>query len=383
MEADNWSDGDATRRRSALHRVWRALVGFLRRLRPWIWFRARSSTWRWGAGQQPPVQEARVLVLGASDTGKSTFMKQMKHVFGRGYPVDDRRRHQPHIRRNLLESLHKIVVAMGNYDIIYDTLETEAAAQRFTDMEHLDEFLREDAPIDPLLVEQTRLLWSDSGVQNVYLRGNEYHLMSNAEHFISHADRILNENYIPTVEDILRMRYPTRGSVTSTYDLGDIRMTMHDIGGQRPERSEWVNQLHDPTAILFLASLSEYDQRVEEAPEDKNRVEESLDIFEDLLDYPPFKATPVILLLNKSDIFHRKIQYHNLRDYFPSYDGPSDDELTGRDFIAGLYKDVALRHGRHFVVRFTEATNTENFMAIFSFIRANVSRNIMSRGGLF
>ncbi|XP_069936663.1 guanine nucleotide-binding protein subunit alpha-14-like isoform X1 [Cherax quadricarinatus] len=381
MESDNdGNESNAGHRRSVLSRIWQVILNVLWRLRSCTIFESHEH----GSSLifRAPVQEARVLVLGASDTGKSTFLKQMRLVFGRGYAIDDCRRHQPHIRHNLLESLNKIVNAMSTFGVLQATHEAQDAAQRFANMELLKEYLQEDAQIDPCLVEQIRVLWEDPGVQEVYLRGNEYHLMTNAQYFITSAERILDENYVPNIEDILRMRFPTKGSFTSTYDLGDLRITMHDMGGQRPERTMWVNQQH-PTTILLLASLSEYDQRVEEATEDKNRVQESLDIFEELLQYPPFEATPVILLLNKTDIFHWKIQHHSIKDFLPNYKGSENDECQGREFIAGLYRDVAVRHGRHFVVRFSEATNTDNFRAIFSFIRTNVTRNIMSRGGLF
>ncbi|KAG7162508.1 Guanine nucleotide-binding protein subunit alpha-11-like [Homarus americanus] len=340
METDNEDDMPHNRRgRSLLHRIWRAIVSILQRLQIFDFWRNRE------------------------DFYQRTFTK-------------------PHIRRNLLESVHRIIQAMDTFGITQATQEAQDAARRFTDLEPLEQFLEDDAIIDHQLVEQTQLLWADPMVQEVYIRGNEYHLMTNADYFITNAERILDDNYIPNVDDILRMRYPTRTSVTSTYDLGEMRMTMHDMGGQRSEREQWIKHDNNPTAILFLASLSEYDQNVEEIPEQKNRVQESLDIFEDLLGYPPFETTPVILLLNKSDIFRSKIQYHALRDYFPEYDGPDGDEIEGRDFISRLYEKLAVRHRRHFVARFTEATNTENFRAIFTFIRSTVSRNMMGRGGL-
>lgn len=329
--------------------------------------------------------EARVLVLGASDTGKSTFMKQMRYVFGDTYPIHDRRRHLPHIRRNLLESLHKMVRAMDSFGIAQASQEAREAAQRFSDMASLEQFLEEDATVDSLLVQQTQVLWADPGVKEVYMRGNEYHLLTNAGHFLSNAQEILGDNYLPTMDDIFRMRYPTRGAMTITYDLGEMQMTLHDMGGQRSERKDWINQLNNPTAILFLASLSEYDQTVEEETEglEKNRVQESLDIFTELLRYPPFVNVPVIVLLNKSDIFREKILYHSLKDYLPEYDGPEKNERAGREFIASLYEKLASTHSCHFFSRFTEATNTDNFITIFSYIKNHVSRIMIGQAGLY
>lgn len=47
---------------------------------------------------------------------------------------------------------------------------------------------------------------------------------------------------------------------------------MHDMGGQRGARGEWVTHFSRPTAILFLASLAEFDQNVEEAELEEKEV---------------------------------------------------------------------------------------------------------------
>lgn len=54
-------------------------------------------------------------------------------------------------------------------------------------------------------------------------------------------------------------------------------------------------------AILFIASLSEYDQvLIEDAT--TNRLVESLQIFEGIVNLPWFQETPIILFLNKNDV---------------------------------------------------------------------------------
>lgn len=121
--------------------------------------------------------------------------------------------------------------------------------------------------MDKTLIQKAQTLWADPGIQEVYRRRSDFHLMTNADYFIACAERILQDEYLPTVEDILRMRYVTRGVVEHRHELKNIIITMYDMGGQRPERENWARQILDPSAILFLASLSEFDQNVEEATE--------------------------------------------------------------------------------------------------------------------
>lgn len=53
----------------------------------------------------------------------------------------------------------------------------------------------------------------------------------------------------------------------------------------------------------------------------KNRMEESLALFQTIIKYKWFKDSSVILFLNKIDLLEEKIMYSHLVDYFPEYDG--------------------------------------------------------------
>lgn len=103
-------------------------------------------------------------------------------------------------------------------------------------------------------------------------------------------DRIADLAYVPTQQDVLRVRVPTTGIIEYPFDLQSVifRYTflnivplvcdfcmlslvlfvtdrsfwirMVDVGGQRSERRKWIHCFENVTSIMFLVALSEYDQ---------------------------------------------------------------------------------------------------------------------------
>ena len=63
------------------------------------------------------------------------------------------------------------------------------------------------------------------------------------------------------------------------FKWGEYDVHVFDVGGQRGQRKKWINCFEDVTAVIFVASLSEYDQTLMEDGE-SNRMEESLKLFQ-------------------------------------------------------------------------------------------------------
>lgn len=87
-----------------------------------------------------------------------------------------------------------------------------------------------------------------------------------------------------------------------------------DVGGQRTQRQKWHQCFSDVTAILFLASCSEFDESLRE-DNNINRLEESCKVFETLINYKYLKNVEFILFLNKHDLLKQKIKSVNIKKY--------------------------------------------------------------------
>lgn len=70
----------------------------------------------------------------------------------------------------------------------------------------------------------------------------------------------LPQTYVPTQQDVLLARKPTKGIHEYDFEIKNVPFKMVDVGGQRSERRRWFECFDSVTSILFLVSSSEYDQ---------------------------------------------------------------------------------------------------------------------------
>ena len=79
-------------------------------------------------------------------------------------------------------------------------------------------------------------------------------------YFFSDLDRLFDASYVPNEQDIVHTRARTIGITETIFHLREHEMLMVDVGGQKSERRKWIHCFQDVTSILFLVSLSGYDQ---------------------------------------------------------------------------------------------------------------------------
>jgi len=103
---------------------------------------------------------------------------------------------------------------------------------------------------------------------------------------------------MPSDQDVLRSRVKTTGITETTFQIGELKYRMFDVGGQRSERKKWIHCFENVTAIVFLVAISEYDQMLYE-DESINRMQEALVLFDSICNSRWFVRTSIILFLNK------------------------------------------------------------------------------------
>ena len=323
----------------------------------------------------------KLLLLGAGESGKSTFAKQMKIIHGDGYNTDELNSFTTIIHHNLLTSMVQVIKAMDKLNISLQNPPNQAWASKII---NFSPSLGPGIMIPTEIGQMMMSLWQDDGFQQCLQCAVDYQLKDSAAYFFQRINKILNPSYIPDVKDVLQSQVNTTGIVETTFKSGGVIYQLFDVGGQRSERRKWLHCFDDVKAVLFVASLSGYDMTLTEDGT-TNRMEESLNLFQAICVNKFFDQASIILFLNKLDLFTEKINNtnHHLRLYFPHYNGPDHDVSAAKEFIREKFFASNMNKGKIIHVHFTTATDTSNIKIVFEVVLDVIIRHNFNKAELF
>lgn len=221
-----------------------------------------------------------------------------------------------------------------------------------------------DADVDALqafrnhrIKEAMSGLWRDSGVQQAVAKSHEFALNDNLPFYFQNIERMFDAEWIPTDQDMLHARLRTTGITETVFELKELTFRMMDVGGQRSERKKWIHCFEGVQCLLFMAALSGYDQCLVEDV-NANQMHEAFMLFESLVNGEWFKDKPIILFLNKIDLFREKLQKSPISTHFPDYTGDDRDEEAAKQYFANRFKAINRNNSREIYINFTNATDT-------------------------
>lgn len=87
-------------------------------------------------------------------------------------------------------------------------------------------------------------------------------------------------------------------------EISGTMLRLVDVGGQRSERRKWAGVFEGVEVLLFLISISEYNQVLYE-DETVSRFSEATTLWSSIANSRWFAKTNVILFLNKIDLFRQ------------------------------------------------------------------------------
>ena len=124
-------------------------------------------------------REMKILLLGAGESGKSTFLKQMRIIHGEDYSDQDRLDFRPLIYHNLLKGMKVLVEARKRLQLSLSNPDNESYAEMILSGYHNSQELLPEGFVK--YVEPLKSLWNDEGIQSTLRRSNEFQLVSQSQ----------------------------------------------------------------------------------------------------------------------------------------------------------------------------------------------------------
>ena len=353
---------------------------------------------------------AKLLLLGAGQSGKSTIVKQMKLIHfltdhdHLGFTEEEKQNAKIAVYINMVDALLTLIDAV----LYLDIKEPEEASNLVSSQETLktkgdiickygEQVLSsismniqksndvETSILNPSeeVLKTFKEVWSNPSIQVAYRRRNEFQLIDSTGYLMAEMDRICLNDFEPNNQDVLRTRIKTEGitRLKFQFQFGNLRIPfeIYDVGGQKGQRKNWIHCFDNVTSVLFVISIAEYDQTLEE-DRNTNRMEDSMQLFGQIVNSMYFEHTPFIIFFNKYDIFQEKILTQGIQNTFPDYDGPPDSveeslEFLRRKYLSQIETEVLCEELIY--THTTTATDTELVEYVFRDVMRAVLKNLL------
>jgi len=319
--------------------------------------------------------EIKMLLLGAGESGKSTIWKQMKLIHLEGFSDEDLQvNFKPAIVENVIQLLQGLVECINEKgeELLESNKEFGASllGTIITHQEYSDKY------------ESLLSLWRDPKIQEMANDPEtklQMVLLDSAHYWYKHIERILTQDYKPTIKDIIKSRTKTTGIQDIVFEIDGYKFKLTDVGGQRSERKKWISCFQNLTAILFVVALSEYDQSLTE-DSGTNRMSESIKLFRGVVGNDALHHVAMILFLNKEDLFSEKIKKSDLKKCFPDYTGPQGDKEAAFEYIKNQFISLNSNPNRKIYTQITVATDIDNIRHAMDSVKDIVIDHAISGG---
>ncbi|XP_061686166.1 guanine nucleotide-binding protein subunit alpha-12a [Syngnathoides biaculeatus] len=313
----------------------------------------------------------KILLLGAGESGKSTFLKQMRIINGQEFDKKALLDFRDTIYENILKGMRVLVDARDKLGISWQSCENEKQGMLVMSWEGRAGAVGVEPGEFQLYVMALSALWGDASIQQAYARRSEFQLSESVKYFLDNLERIGQLSYVPSRQDILFARKATKGIVEHDFVIKKIPFKMVDVGGQRSQRQKWFQCFDGITSILFMVSSSEYDQVLMEDRR-TNRLVESMNIFETIVNNKLFLNVSIILFLNKTDLLVDKIRTADIRKNFPEFRGEPRRLEDVQAFLVQAFSRKRRNRGKPLFHHFTTAVDTENIRFVFHAVKDTI-----------
>ncbi|KAH7881885.1 guanine nucleotide binding protein, alpha subunit [Phlebopus sp. FC_14] len=242
--------------------------------------------------------------------------------------------------------------------------------------------------------DDVKSLWRDNAIQEMVER-RKIRLEDSASFFLNASDRLASRNYEPTDDDIVRARLRTLDIQEHELNVEEGMVVhldgkprvwkIYDVGGSRTQRQAWLPYFDQVNAVIFLAPISCFDERLQEDPR-VNRLEDSFILWKAICSSKLLSRTTLVIFLNKVDLLEKKIASGVMVNrYLPSYADRRNEKDAVVSYLRSKFKDTVKHHSpepRVCHIHVTSVINTQMTAKTLLSVRDGILREHLKKANL-
>ncbi|RPA84989.1 guanine nucleotide binding protein, alpha subunit [Ascobolus immersus RN42] len=350
--------------------------------------RSRAIEAQLKADRVKKAAEIGLLLLGGPKSGKWRITSQMRQNYGKGYTNEQRLCFRPVIFEALIKVLREVLELVMLSGRLFDDVETEMDLR--TTVLYPDP-ISKSQPYPPHLEKLLAKLNVDKTLNEIFndASSNKYpnslpEIHSRLLYFHTNASRLFQPSYLPTDADILLLGKKSLTSLAEySFVINNLTYRILDVGGIKGDRRKWLHCFENVNAILFICSLSGYDEFLINEPGPpstfptqasssqgmsppkngyRNSMMETLKLFEAIVNSQWFVKTPVVLFLNKMGEFSNKIKTKPVKKHFPQYKGNPECPKESAAFFARRFKKLNKNPKKDIYVHITDTGKNDDVL---------------------
>ncbi|KAH6570658.1 hypothetical protein BASA62_004236 [Batrachochytrium salamandrivorans] len=330
--------------------------------------------------------DPKILLLGSGDSGKSTFVKQLRILHGGGYMEDERKSFRPVILENIRDAVVSLIYAAKENEVAIESENTKAAIAAIFDHYRIGKDALSIFKLNSRLANSIFTVWDDANMQRVYSeRGhleNVVMIPDNTQYFLPLVAKFADMSYIPSNDDILHTRSMTTSISETNFEIESIKYRFFDVGGQQKYRKQWTPYFDTVDSILFIASVASYDQVLLEDTS-TSRMVDAIELFGEIAHNVLLRHIPLTLFLNKKDLFESKIAYSDVVRHFPEFKGTPGNVKHAARFFQKQFESACMDQNKQVYIHFTCCTDTETMdIIVVTVIQAMLKKEFQDIGML-
>jgi len=239
-------------------------------------------------------------------------------------------------------------------------------------------------------------------------------LPDHVEFYLNNSVKFSQPNFSPSPTDILKTRTLTVGMKTVGFEdqvdgayimgympqvaqmlggeelpgMATLKWSVTDVGGQRSERQKWASCFSDAQCLVYLCGLNEYKQVLYEDNKQR-RIDESIGLFEVMVNNQYLMKIPVLLVFTKKDLFKSSFDAEVFKAAMPEYepvDGEAPEETAmkhlEKTFLSKIKKTVRGQQRPPTATcfaSFVDNTNPDDFSELIHQLKQIVAKHNSAR----